>query len=414
MRFRVLWILFSLPFTFLPTASSLAITVSPFGVNVSTFSATSVYLTFRGLDNQRAAEALWCGEINANNSCVPGTIYGRLPRKYDRGTVSSPDNYTDIMTIPPSVARRAYQDAARGNSPEFFYVRRFASTIGGADEYVAVTCRLAGYSARVPLSLTNVRLRFENTDPAVLGVVRGQTPPQFQAKITYNGSGRLRGRWEVVLPGDTPPNTRDLLPAASLPPEQRGLQRRYTLLEPIDVFLPPTGQVVLRGPDPAKLPQVSSGLHLILLRVEATNDEDAANSQTGLTTVFTGGVAGSPLPVLRYYVGNRDGIGQIKTKMSQIQLLLPNQSAKIPTNQPVSFNWRESQGASAYKLEVESDKKPILSAVLNANTTSYTAPPWLQEKAGDTLRWRVQAIAPGGTTIGQSEWSEFQFQKSSN
>src|SRR3712207_1793509 len=141
MRSRVLPILFSLPLAFLPTARATAITVSPFGVNVSTFSATSVYLTYRGLENQRPVEALWCGEINrANNSCVPGTIFGRLPRRYSRGTASGPNNYTDIMTIPPSVARRAYQDAARGNSPEFFYVRRFASTTGGPDEYVAVTC----------------------------------------------------------------------------------------------------------------------------------------------------------------------------------------------------------------------------------------------------------------------------------
>ncbi|ARV58913.1 hypothetical protein BZZ01_09950 [Nostocales cyanobacterium HT-58-2] len=411
MRFRVLPILFSLPLAFLPTTRATAVTVSPFGVNVSTFSPTSVYLTFRGLENQRAAEALWCGEINANNSCVPGTIFGRLPRRYNRGTPSGPNNYTDIMTIPPSVARRAYQDAARGNSPEFFYVRRFVSTTGGPDEYVAVTCRLAGSSARIPFSLTNVRLRFDKSDPVVLGVARGQNLPRVQADIRYNGSGRLKGRWEVVQPGDTPPNTRDLLPEASLPPEQRALQRRYTLIEPVDVFLPPTGRVILPGPDPSKLPTTAGGLHLILLRVEATNDADAANSQTGFGTVFTGGVAGSPLPVLRYYVGNGDDVTRKTTKTSELQLLLPNQGAKIANNQPVSFNWQQSQGASAYRLEVESDKTPILSAVLDAKTTRYTAPPWLQERAGQTLRWRVQAIAPGGKTVAESEWSEFQLQK---
>lgn len=410
MRFNVLPILLSLPLAVLPTVSATAITVSPLGVNVSTFTPTSVYLTFRGLNNQRAVEGLWCGQINANNSCVPSTIFGRLPRRSNRGTISTPNNFTDIMTIPASVARRAYQDAARGNSPEFFYVRRFASTTGGADEFVAVTCRLAGYSARVPFSLSNVRLRFDSDDQVVLGLTRGQTPPKFQARITYNGSGRLKGRWEVVLPGDTPPTTRDLLPAASLPPEQRALQRRYTLLEPVDVFLPPTGKVVLRGPDPTKLPQVSSGLHLILLRLEATNDSDAANSQTGLGTVFTGGVAGSPLPVLRYYVGNKASVAPT-SKTGQIQLLLPRQNAQIANKAPVSFNWNSWQGARAYKLEVESDKKPVLSAVLNAKTTSYTAPPWLQQKAGQTLRWRVRAISNDDTTIAESEWSEFQFQK---
>jgi hypothetical protein len=312
------------------------------------------------------------------------------------------------MTIPASVSRRAYQDATRGNDPTFFYVRRFASTTGGPDEYVAVTCRLAS-GARVPLSLTNVRLTFKNEDPFIADVTQGQTPPPFNAEITYNGSGRLRGRWEVVLPGDALPTTRDLVPEASLPIDQRALQRRYTEIQPFDIYLPPTGRVVLPGPDPARLPKASGGLHLVLLRVEATNDEDAGNSQTGRGTVFTGGVAGFPLPVLRYYVSS--GNSPLLRATTSIQLLLPNQGALLATSQPISFKWQESQGASAYKLEVESNKTPILRAVLDAKTTSYTAPPWLQEKTGQTLRWRVQAIAPGGQTVAESQWSEFQFQK---
>lgn len=408
MRFRVLPILFSLPLALFPTARATAITVSPLGVNVNTFGPTSVFLTFRGLNNQRVVEGIWCGEINANGSCVPGTIYGRLPRRQDLGTASGPNNYTDIMTIPPSVARRAYQDAARGNNPTFFYVRRFASTTGGPDEYVAVTCRLAS-GARVPLALTNVRLTFKNDDPFIADLTQGETPPAFSAEITYNGSGRLRGRWEVVLPGDALPTRRDLVPEASLPIEQRRLQRRYTEIQPFDIFLPPTGRVVLPGPNPARLPKAAGGLHLVLLRVEATNDEDAGNSRTGRGTVFTGGVAGFPLPVLRYYVSSRNS--PQRTGTTSIQLLLPNQGAELATSQPISFSWKESQGASAYKLEVESNKKSILSAVLDAKTTSYTAPPWLQEKIGQTLRWRVQAIAPGGQTMAESQWSEFQLQK---
>jgi hypothetical protein len=295
--------------TLISQFSASAVTVSPRGVNVRTFGSTTVFLTFFGLDqDQLPAEAFWCGAIAANQSCVPGTVFGRLPIRSNLATRSGSNNLTDIMTIPASVARRAYQDALRGNSSEFFYVRRFVNRTGGPDEFVAVTCRLAGGGARVPLALTNVRLEFvgraSSSNPphqAIQVVTQGQKAPALQADIHYNGTGRLKGRWEVVLPGDTLPTQQDLLTEATLPVEQRGLQRRYTLIESFDRFLPPTGQVILPGPDPSKLPQNTTGLHLILLRIEATDDREG-NSFTGVGTVNSGGVAGFPMPVLRYFV----------------------------------------------------------------------------------------------------------------
>jgi hypothetical protein len=250
-----------------------AVDVSPRGVNVKSFGTTTVFLTYFGLDNQTPAEALWCGEINADRSCVSGTVFGRLPSRYNIGRTSGRSNYTDIMTIPASVARKAYQDAARGNNSEFFYVRRWRSANGAPDEFVAVTCRLSSGGARVPFSITNVKLLVAGNKPAP-AVVTGATLPQFGAQISYNGTGRLKGRWEVVLPGDPLPTQRDLLTEASLPLEERGLQRRYTQLERFDVFLQPNGRILLPGPDPAKFPKGSTGSHLILLRIEATDDKE--------------------------------------------------------------------------------------------------------------------------------------------
>jgi hypothetical protein len=381
-----------------------AITVSPKGVNVRTFGSTTVFLTFIGLDdNQRPAEGIWCGAINADQSCVPGTIFGRLPARSDLSTRSGNNNFTDIMTIPPSVARRAYQDALQGNSSEFFYVRRFVSTAGGTDEFVAVTCRLAGGGARVPLSLTQVRLEFA-TDQKVPVVPQGQKPPTFQAEIRYNGSGRLKGRWEVVLPGDPPPTQRDLLTEATLPIEQRGSQRRYTLVETFDRFLPPTGQVTLPGPDPAKLPHRTTGLHLILLRIEATDDREG-DSFTGVTTVSSGGVAGFPLPILRYYVSANKTLNKPET----LNLIQPEPNAQLLPTQLVTFQWQAVPEARSYQLEVQEkdSKKSILSAILDNQTNHYTAPPWLQESVGKPLRWRVLAIGNDGAVLIQSEWYEF-------
>ena len=45
-------------------------------------------------------------------------------------------SFTDIMTIPPSVVRRAYQDAESGQNSAFFYVRRFVHNVTGASEFV--------------------------------------------------------------------------------------------------------------------------------------------------------------------------------------------------------------------------------------------------------------------------------------
>src|SRR4029453_5224037 len=53
----------------------------------------------------------------------------------------------------------------------------------------------------------------------VLFVEPNATVPTLEAEIAYNGTGRLRGRWEVVLPGYERPGTSDLFPNAPFPPQ---------------------------------------------------------------------------------------------------------------------------------------------------------------------------------------------------
>lgn len=386
-----------------------AVTVSPRGVNVRTFGATSVFLTFAGLNDQVLAEGLWCGAINADQSCVSGTVFGQLPARNNRSRRSGQNNFTDIMTIPPSVARRAYQDALRGNSSEFFYVRRFVSTTGAPDEFVAVTCRLAGGGARVPLALTEVRLQFESGQD-VPAITTGETLPRFGANIAYNGTGRLKGRWEIVRPGEPLPTERDLLTEASLPIEERASQRRYTTLQRFDIFVPPTGRVFLPGPDPAAISKAIEGLNFILLRIEATNDREG-NSETGIGTVNSGGVAGFPLPVLRYFV---------TSEQSGLQLLQPSNNAQLSAKQPIRFQWQAVKDAVpselrsaliAYKLEIKQNSTVVLSALLTPTQTSYTAPSWLNEKTQQSLQWQVQVIGKDRSVLTNSRVQEFQIRQ---
>jgi hypothetical protein len=387
--------------SFLNPQLAQAVTVSPQGVNVSTFSPTTTFLTYFNVNGLAPAEAQWCGAINADGSCVPGTVFGRLPRRYNLGRFSNNvrqgvNNYTDIMSIPTSITRKAYQDALRGNQADFFYVRRFVSTTGGIDEYVAVTCRLSSSGAGVPLSITNVKYQLtEGNASAVklqtspIGI--GTSIPKFGAMVNYTGTGRLKGRWEVVLPGEPTPTPQDLLTEASLPLEQRGFQRRYTQLQRFDLYLQPSGSVFIPGPDPASVPRGSTGLHQFLLRIEATDNPDGSFNIPSIAP--TGGVAGFPIPIFRY---------MIVAKPTQIALQQPNPDEQLLSKQQLRFSWEGVEGASGYKLQIKQSGKLVLSALLSKTTVFYVAPPWLRQTKG-VLSWQVQALKSDGSVLQESE-----------
>lgn len=388
--------------------ASAAIRRDPNGVNVNAQGATSVLITFGGLANQVPAEALWCGELipaapDLGFKCDPATLFGRLPLRFQRSVSSATGGaFTDPMSIPPSVARRAYQAAERGEDSRFFYVRRFVSTVGGPDEYVFVTCRLTGGGARVPLALVDVRLSFEG-GTTISAVSRGLAPPALRAEISYTGTGRLRGRWEVVMPSDDPPSSEDLLTEATLPPERRALQRRYTQLARFNVFLPPTGRITLPGPDRSRLPSTVDGLYQVLLRIEASDDKegdsDLAKAGAGFGVVHGGAVAGFPMPVLRYYVGSAPG-----GSLSGFGLLTPPGGSIV--SRPPTFSWTQTSLARLYRLEVSmTDGEPLLKAVVQQGIGTYRAPSWLPQQAdGQALRWRVVALGPEGGVVAQTSW----------
>lgn len=396
------------------------IRVHPTGVNVNTQGATTVFLTFGGLRPDHVpVEAFWCGELipapapALGLQCDPATLFGRLPIRYDRSRVTG-TSFTDIMSIPPSVSRRAYQAAVEGQNSAFFYVRRFESTTGGPDEYVAVTCRLSSGGARTPFALTDIEVTFDVATP-VLYLRPGQAAPPLAAEITYNGTGRLRGRWEVVLPGEDPPEARDLLTEATLPPEERGTQRRFTQLARFNEYLSPTGRFTLPGPDSTRLPTEAEGTYLILLRIEVADDKEAesnralAGGEDGI--VRSGAVAGFPMPVLRYIVA-RGGGSELAERQGPAEFtsLEPPEGAAVAPGERVAFRWTEDPRAAYYRIEVVDVEGPsILAAVLPAGVLDYRAPPWLAERApAGSVRWRVRALDLGGEAIRATPWRELE------
>ncbi|MCM2256907.1 MAG: hypothetical protein NDJ94_14715 [Vicinamibacteria bacterium] len=391
-----------------------AIRRDPNGVNVDASGATTVFITFGGLQNQVAAEAFWCGELKSaapdiGQKCDESTLFGSLPLRYDRSSRQG-SVFTDVMSIPASVARRAYQAAQSGRTSSFFYVRRFVSTAGGPDEYVFVTCRMAGGGARVPFSLLDVRLAFDG-EPPVLALAPGATPPRFSAQLSYTGTGRLRGRWEVVVPGEEPPTPEDLLTEATLPPSERGRQRRYAPLERFDVFLAPTGRFTLPGPDVARLPRQIEGLYLILLRVEAADDKEAdsnlALAGAGTGVVHSGAVAGFPMPVLRYYVGGVD----VVPAGDHLAAMLPADGAELDPARPVEFSWVEPRGIAALRLSlIDAAGQEIHAAVVLPGVGLHRAPAWLAERVATApAQWSVAALDSEGEVVERTPARRFSF-----
>ena len=391
--------------------------VSPTGVSVNAMAATTVFLTFGGVGALVPAEAFWCGELvpatpHIGRRCNPATLFGQLPARSDLSRRNA-GAFTDIMSIPPSVARRAYQAAVDGATSTFFYVRRFQNLSGGPDEYVVVTCRLTGGGARVPFALTDVRIAFDPAAP-VQFVGPGGTLPPLGADILYNGTGRLVGRWEVVLPGEEPPSETDLLTEATLPLADRATQRRFSLVERFNIFLPPNGRVTLPGPDPAKLPTAAEGAYLILLRIEATDDRegdsDLAAAGAGSGIAHSGAVAGFPIPVLRYVVGSGEAAYAASESPRALKLLGPDDGGVVSADSALAVAWVEEWGAAYYRVEFRGASGMLVEAFVRKGSTRYEAPPLVRERAnGEEVRWRVTALDAAGGTLRTSAWRRLRF-----
>lgn len=386
--------------------------VNPTGVNVNMMNPTTVFLTFGGVRTDlRPSEAYWCGELvsaapDVGMRCRPGTIFGQLPARYDRSRQSGTAAFTDIMSIPTSVARRAWQDARRGEVPSFFYVRRFESMTGGRDEFVAVTCRPSAGGARTPFALTDVRVKFDGRDE-VQFVPSGQVLPPFAARIAHNGTGRLVGRWEVVLPGEEGPSAFDLLTEASLPVEERWQQRRFVQVERFNLFVPPGGTVTLPGPDPTRLPTAAGGSYLVLLRIEATDDREGDSNLgsvgAGSGVAHAGAVAGFPMPVLRYVVAGDGTTGA--SQRSRLAPLRPRNGAHALADSVVRLVWSADREASLYRVEVEDDQgATIVQALVPAAQTHYAFPGRLIPRARSVVRWRVSAVGSDGQLLRRTSW----------
>lgn len=409
--------------------------VVPSVVTVSSTGLNRALLSFRDTAGQRAVDAFWCGDISVPpgtplpvDPCVPGTLFGHALPEFSQATQFNSVTTsitTDVMTIPLSVVRRAYQRATQGNRSTFFYVRRFENG-AGVSQFIAVACRLGASSAvSTLLNIRQVRLGFSGqgaTEP-VLVVGRGDKLPTFGARIEYNGSGHIRGRWELVTPGDIPALLQQLSQSASTDQVLQGLEKRFLVIGRFDTFLPPTGSFYLEGPDPKRLPTETPGGYMVLMRFEASADVvnelvralppgftlETPKGNEALAAVAFDAI-GRILPVLRYYVGETQGqVSGGEEPVRTVKLRMPWAGAVLSVDNPLHFSWGQVAGASLYRLEIAQGSKVVLAALVAAGGNSYSAPPWIKERTGKTMRWRVLALNHSGTVFAASPWQDFRF-----
>lgn len=406
------------------SAAAQLVRVEPQSVSVNAQGPTTAILTFTAPKGYTPAEGVWCArlveDMDRGVRCDPATIFGQALAG-GVGTSSSNGVFTEIMSVPASVAQRAYESAVGGGSARFFYVRRFVGSGAaaggtGPDQYAVLSCVLGGGGANAPFTLTNVRLRMAAETP-VLFVKRGETPPAMFAEIAYTGSGRLRGRWEVVLPGDEAPTRNDLLTEGSLPLAERGLQRRYLEIERFNVLLFPSGRFTLPGPDPARIPTSVDGSYMILLRIEASDDgfgDTRVESADGRVVVRNGGVAGFPMPTLRYFVGDRRTRATVSSAVP-VRLRLPLPGAFVAPDSTLTLTWIVDSRSGRHRVEIErgSNGENVLSAITPEGVEAYDVPPFVLTRVPDgRVRWRVVALDAAGIELGHSEWRRAQVRPS--
>lgn len=420
-------------------ANSDAVTARfPTGVNVNANGTSTVVINYFNLaPGERAVDAFWCGDVTqegivANtNPCVPGTFLGRLSNQLDisstfglqtndpetdnaffadnfnigipaQNNINANNTLQDVMSIPLAVVRRAYQEAQNQQSSEFFYIRQFV--VNGVSTYVTVTCRMAGGGARTPLSLTNVDLHYLQHDATkgVPVVTESESLSPFQAHIHYTGSGILRGRWEVVMPGQEYPSAFDLLPEGSVPITQRGEQRRYRLISRFNTFLPPTGNAVIEGPNIDSLPFNQGGQYLVLFRVEASDDKES-NIVTEQGIIDAGGAAGFAMPVLRYFVTGDAVKSRTIISAFELPLKLPLDH-HVTSKKQVRFSWHPVKpltNVAGYRIDFfdGTTKQLVHTAIMSNEQLQYKLDSAKFRGKHNKLFWRISGIAKSGDVI---------------
>lgn len=394
--------------------------VFPRTVLAATSTPTSALVTYRFAANTagvNALDAVFCTQLvggmpplgaTSTNPCSPGSEIARYRTQQRAFQVTQNGPFVsearESMVVPLPVVQQAYQHARAGGNAVFYFVRRFEP-----ESYAVVEVRLAGNSAAMPINLYDVRLGFAGPaggEQPVAFVHRGEALPPLKATLFYTGAGLLRGTWEIVEPGQVEPEEFDLLPGANISAGDRARQRRYTVIERFEQYLPATGRFDIVVPDTRRFLTRTDGAYRVILRIEP---ELAIT--TGGDIALAGGGAVFPMPTLRYFVGSQRSIAPT-LHVRPLAVQGPAAGDVYRDGALPRFAWQAFAGARYFRVEIADESGAIVySAMERAGSRRYEPPAALRSLAGSGIvRWRIVALSPELDVIGASAWTEFRFQ----
>ncbi len=366
-------------------ASAFAVTqivsVTPSSVRAPLGQAFSTNLTWRVMTVDPAATIIsTSGEFRLGS--VNGTVLGTVNKTLSRfAPNTTPVTMTESLLIPRDVIYNAFKAGASRIGPaRIVYVRAFDD--GDAPDLGAVVNVAIDIASPSAASFSVSRLAMSFEDNAIEKIADENQFLRAKAVISHTGSGVVRGIWEVADPSST----------AGTPV--------YRPLTRVSEFLSAGGDKTLLSP---RLPTDAPGLYLVRFRVTDPELFDSA-------------------PVLRYFVQ------QAPTPREPVTQVAPPHLALL--GKETRFVWQPIAGVRAYQLELfqqglpvelPSDAAPVdepraidprpgaalaPSAGLLVPGDQTSVPLTLLTRAhldaGRTYLWRVLAIGPQGTVIGES------------
>jgi hypothetical protein len=333
---------------FNPSLSQAAVTVTPSSANVVRGQANTVVITYRfligiGSGNEMSSQGQFFttdSTIGWNNLPLTTLITGGI------GTV------TETVVIPVNIMERALQQG----TAQFFYRRQF---FGLSVETATVNLTISGEAAGT-LGIRRLALYFGN-GRAEATVMKYATDLKAYADISYNGSGLLKGYWEVD----------------------------GRLLSYVSQPLPASQQITLTTPDIPALPTFDTGTHTLRFVVTNPNPDQ-----------------GIPLPTLVYFVTTDEAAA----KQIGLTLKNPAEAAEVPYASQ-KYEWQTIRSV-VYLIQFFETQgaKPVFSAYTKKGF--YQLPQLVLKKIfqpGKTYYWRVIGFDKERRMVGESKTSSFRF-----
>lgn len=332
-----------------PSFSQAAVTVTPSSVNVVRGQTNTVVITYRisgvpdgNFTSSEGQYLVGSTIVEHNNLPMTVMITGGI------GTIA------ETVIMPVKVMERVLQLG----TAQFNYTRTFSTSMmsaGTATVNLTVTGEAGGMLGIRRLSLYFGNGRAETT-------VMKYTPDlKAYADISYNGSGLLKGYWEVD----------------------------GRLLSYVSQPLAAGQQITLTTPDIPALPTFDTGTHTLRFVVTNPNPDQ-----------------GIPLPVLIYFVTTDESAG----KQIGLTLKSPAEDAEVPYASQ-KYEWQTIRSV-VYLIQFFETQgaKPVFSAYTKKGF--YQLPQLVMKKIfepGKKYYWRVIGFDKERRKAGESKTGSFRF-----